>query len=85
MSEIDKIFGRQTSEELLNKSTPNAKTVIFNKRKKGKEHHINDIKRKLFAKLRIEEYQATLNSNMENFIEVWSPVYDELYMLYDGQ
>ena len=83
LSEIDKIFGRQaTNETLLDKIILHTKTVIFNNRKNGKKHHINDVKKKLFRKLIIEEYQATLDSNIEKFTEVWSPIYDELYMLY---
>ena len=84
LSHVEKIFGRQTSEELLEKIIISAKTVIFNNRKNGRKHHINDVKRMLFKQLCIEEYQATLSSNLEKLSEVWGPIYDELYNTYSN-
>ena len=47
LSNIDKIFGRQTSDKLIDKIILYTKRVIFNNRKNGKIHNINDVKRKL--------------------------------------
>ena len=84
LSNVDKIFGRQTSDELLEKTILSAKTVIFNNRKNGRKHHINDVKRMLFKQLCIDEYQATLSSNLEKLSEVWGPIYDKLYNTYSN-
>ena len=82
LSNIDKILGRHTSEELVEKIILSIiKVVIFNNRKNGKQHHINDVKRALFRQLCREEYQATL-SLQENEFNVWEPVYKELYDKY---
>ena len=58
--------------------------VIFNNRKKGKIHQINDVKRALFRQLRIEEYKATLSANDTQFVEIWGPVYLELHSMYSA-
>ena len=79
LSHIDKIFGRQNAEELIDKIIICTKVVVFNNRKNGKIHHIEDVKRLLFRQLKIEEYQADLNQNHLQFTEVWDPVYVELY------
>ena len=81
-SNIDKILRRHTSEELVEKIILSIiKVVIFNNRKNGKQHHINDVKRALFRQLCRVEYQATL-SLQENEFNVWEPVYKELYDKY---
>ena len=33
----------------------------------------------MFRQLQIEEYQAKMNQNEGNMMEIWEPVYDELY------
>ena len=79
LSHIDKIFGRQNAEELIDKIILCAKVTIFNNRKTGKKHHIEDVKRALFRQLKVEEYQADLSQKQTQFIEVWGPVYNKLY------
>ena len=79
LSNSDKIFGRQNSEEIIEKMILSAKIAIFNNRKNRKYHHIKDVKSVLFKQLHIEEYHATLNLEEHNFMNVWEPVYDDLY------
>ena len=78
LSHLDKIFGRCTKDELTEKIILNAKVVIFNNRKIGKEHHINDVKRAVFKQLKIEEYQASIDLKIEEFNYIWEPIYEEL-------
>ena len=84
LTNIEKIFGTQNSDKLIDKIILNAKTIIFNNRKKEKIHNIFDVKRKLYWKLRIEEYQATLDASIEDFAEVWDPIYGELWNTFGG-
>ena len=84
LTAIDKIFGRLSSDEIIDRIILCTKTVIFNNRKKGKLHQINDVKRALFRQLRIEEYKATLSTNDTQFVETWDPVYSELYSMYSA-
>ena len=63
LSNLDKIFGIQDQESLLEKNILNAKVLIFNSRKNGKKHNMLDLKRKMFRQLQIEEYQARMNQN----------------------
>ena len=46
LTNIEKIFGTQNSDKLIDKIILNAKTIIFNNRKKEKIHNIFDVKRK---------------------------------------
>ena len=82
LSFIDQIFGRQNAEELIDKIILSAKVTIFNNRKNGKKHHIEDVKRLLFRQLKVEEYHASLHHKEIQFTEVWGPIYDELYNKY---
>ena len=82
LSNIDKIFGRYSSDEIIDKIIICTKTIIFNNRENGKNHQINDAKRALFKQLLIKEYQATLSSNDTKFVELWGSVYYELYNMY---
>ena len=50
--------------------------VIYNDRKTGKQHYINELKRSLFNQLRLEEYYAI--KNQIKFVIVWDKVYEEL-------
>ena len=84
LTNIDKIFGRLSSDVIIDRIILSTKTVIFNNRKKGKLHQINDLKRALFRQLRIEEYQATLSANDTQFVEIWGQVYTELYNMYSA-
>ena len=76
------LFGRQSSDKLIERVVLTTKTVIFRNSKNGKNQNIKDVQRALFKQLRIEEYQAMLNQKEEEFIEVWEPVYEELYATY---
>ena len=78
---LDKIFGIQDQDNLLQKDILNAKVLIFNNRKNGKKHNILDLKRKMFRQLQIEEYQAKMNQKERSMMELWEPVYDALYNL----
>ena len=78
LSNLDKIFGRQSAEKLIDNIILCTKITIFNNRKNGKKHHIEDVKRLLFKQLRVEEYQANLYQKQLNFTAIWGPVYEEL-------
>ena len=84
LTNTEKIFGTQNSDKMIDKIILNAITIIFNNRKKEKNHNIIDVKRKLYWKVRIEEYQATLNLSIENFAEIWDPIYEELWNTFGG-
>ena len=70
LSTIDKIFGMQSSDNLLDKIILNAKIIIFSNRKNGKNHTISDLKRKMFKQLHIEKYQAKMDQNEDKLIEL---------------
>ena len=57
LDDVDKIFGRN-SDQLIDKTLISTKIVIYNNRKTGKRHHVNDVKRSLYNQLCLEEYQA---------------------------
>ena len=78
LSNIYKIFGIQSSDNLLDKIILNTKIIIFNNRKNGKNHNISDLKREMFKQLQIEECQAKMEQNEDKLIELW----DELYAAY---
>ena len=82
LSNLDKIVGRQSNKLLIEKIITCAKMVIFNNRKNGKNHKIDDVKKALYKQLRIEEYQSSLIVEEEAFLKIWQPVYDELYTNY---
>ena len=83
LSDSDKIFGGQNSEDLIEKVILSTKIVIFDNSKNIKYHHIKDVKRTLFKQLRIEEYHAMLNLEEQKFMKVWEPVYEELCNMYN--
>ena len=82
LDDIDKIFGRSVSEIIINKTILCAKIVIYNNRKTGKIHHINEVKRSLFYHLRIVEYHAVLNQREKDFYKIWGRVYNDLKDIY---
>ena len=84
LTNIDKILGRLSSDEIIDRIILCTKTVFFNNRKKGKLHQINDVKRALFRQLRIEEYKASISTNDTQFVETWGPVYIELHSMYSA-
>ena len=82
ISDIDKIFGQSSKGDIVNKIITATKAIIYNNRKTGKQHKLNDIKRFLFYQLRSEEYEATLNQKEESFLDTWGNIYMELITLY---
>ena len=84
ISDIDKIFGQASKGDIINKIITATKAIIYNNRKTGKKHKINDIKTLLFHQLRTEEYEATLNQNEEYFFNTWGNIYIELITLYSA-
>ena len=82
ISDIDKIFGQSSKGDIVNKIITATKAIIYNNRKTGKQHKLNDIKRFLFYQLRSEEYEATLNQKEESFLDTWGNIYLELITLY---
>ena len=84
LTNIDKIFGRHSSDKIINRILLSTKTIIFNNRINGKYHLINDVTRALFRQLGIEEYQTTLSANETQFVEIWGLVYTELYDRYSA-
>ena len=53
--DIDKIFERDMVGNIIDKTIRSTKIVLYNTRKTGKSHHINDVKRSLFNQLCLEE------------------------------
>ena len=53
LSNIDKIFGRQSKDKLIEKVILCAKMVIFNNRKNGENHNIIEVKKALYRQLSI--------------------------------
>ena len=84
ISDIDKIFGQASNGDIINKIITATKAIIYNNRKTGKKHKLNDIKRLLFHQLRTEEYEATLSQNEEFFFDTWGNIYIELITLYSA-
>ena len=82
IDDIDKIFGRNISEKIINKTIMCAKTTIYNNKKTGKIHHIDDVKRSLYYHLHIEKYHAVLNQDEEEFYRIWERVYNDLKKVY---
>ena len=82
LDDIDKIFGRNVSETIINKTILCAKIVIYNNRKTGKIHHINEVKRSLYYHLRCVEYHAVLNQREKDFYKIWGRVYNDLKDIY---
>ena len=74
LDDIDKNLGRNVSEKIINKTILCAKIIIYNNRKTGKIHHVDDVKRSLFYQLRIAEYHAVLNQHEKEFCKIseWS-------------
>ena len=84
ISDIDKIFGQASNGDIINKIITATKAIIYNNRKTGKKHKLNDIKRLLFHQFRTEEYEATLSQNEEFFFDTWGNIYIELITLYSA-
>ena len=54
-NEIEKLFGLNSSDRIIDKVIMCTKLVIYNNRKTGKRHHINDVKRMVYSQLSLEE------------------------------
>ena len=68
--DIDKIFGRDTSEESIDKTILCTKIIIYNDRKTGKKHHIRDVKMSLYNHLRIERVSCSVKSRGRRFLDI---------------
>ena len=82
LSDIDKIFGYQTKNHVINKIILFTKVTIFNNRKDGKNTSLITIKKLLYNELRMEEYEANLNQNEQHFCATWNILFDELSALF---
>ena len=82
LSDIDKIFGYQTKNHVINKIILFTKVTIFNNRKDGKNTRLITIKKLLYNELRMEGYEANLNQNEEHFCATWRILFDELSALF---
>ena len=84
-NEIEKIFGLKSSDKLIDKVIMCTKLVIFNNRKTGEKHHINDVKLMLYSQLSLEEYHSKVNLQEESFRETWDRIYNELTYMFTGE
>ena len=84
LPDIEKIFGYQTKNEIIDKVILNTKLTIYNNRKDGKSHHIKMIKRRLYDEIRLEEYEAKINQNEEQFWATWGSFFYELQEIFAG-
>ena len=78
INEIEKIFGINPPDKIIDKVIMCTKLVIYNNRKVGKKHHINEVKRMVYSQLSLEEYHAKLMLKETTFQEIWGRVYNEL-------
>ena len=78
INEIEKIFGSNPPDKIIDKVIMCTKLVIYNNRKTGKKHHINEVKRMVYSQLNLEEYHAKLMLKETEFQEIWGRVYNEL-------
>ena len=78
INDIDKIFGHQMKNEVVDKLIMITKIVIYQNRMKNKPHHLMNIKRLLFNELITEEYEANLYQTENRFQQVWGRIYNDL-------
>ena len=82
LDDIDKIFGKNSGKEIIDKTILCTKIVIFNNRKTGRNHSSNEVKRSLHNQMCTEEYQAEINQTEDVFWTIWGEVNFELTDLY---
>ena len=81
-NDTEKIFGCNRSDDLIDKVIISTKLVIYNNRKKGKRHHINEVKKLLYNQLNLEEYQARMDLDEGKFLRKWERLYNDLTDLF---
>ena len=78
ITDIDKIFGHQMKNEIVDKIILITKIVIYQNRMKNKSHHLLNIKRLLFNESITEEYEANIYQTENRFQLVWGRLYNDL-------
>ena len=75
---IEKIFGYQTNDEVIDKIILAAKIVIHKNRMSNKPHNLFHIKRMIFNELVTEEYAANIHQTENSFTQIWGNIYEIL-------
>ena len=84
LSDIDKLFGYQCNNRIINKTILNTILVIYNNRKSERKCHIKMVKRLLYNELCTEEYEAKINQNEQEFWVTWGEIYDDLTEIFSS-
>ena len=82
LTDINKIFGYQMNNEVIDKVILNTKITIYNNRKEGKHHHIKAIKRLLYNQFCMEQYEAKMTNTEEKLARTWLRLGEELQILF---
>ena len=82
LDDIDKIFGKNSGKGIINKTILFTKIAIFNNRKTGRNHSLNEVKRLRYKQMCTEEYQAEINQTEDVFWAIWGELYFELTDLF---
>ena len=78
LGEVEKIFGWDSSDGIINRSITITIQIIYKNRQTGKNYHLNDLKRLLSNQMLLEEYLANTENNEIQFHNVWNKVYEDL-------
>ena len=78
ISNIEKIMGTGTLDNIVDKAIIAAKRVIYTNRQVGKQYSVHDVKKLLKTQMKVEEYISGIEGNNIKFLKTWEVIYGKL-------
>ena len=78
ISDIDKIFGWDTPDNIISRVIFTAIQTIYQKRQSGNRYGLFDVKRLLANQMMLEESLAIIRNRETQFEKTWGSVYIDL-------
>ena len=78
ISNIEKIMGTGTLDNIVDKAIIAAKRVIYTNRQVGKQYSVHDVKKLLKTQMKVEEYISGIEGNDIKFLKTWEVIYGML-------
>ena len=79
ISDIDKIMGTGSLEDITDKTILATKNFIYRNRQKGKPYRLAEVKACLKSQMLVEEYHANITGNDQTFLSTWESIYQFIY------
>ena len=79
ISNIDKIMGMTSTDDIVDKTIVATTRVIYRNRQQGKPHSLKEVQALLRSQMLIEEYQSSIEGTDKSFLKTWKLIYRVIY------